>query len=127
MPKVSLARNASFMPGFFGCSLCNFPACALLVRCTVTFALSFHSQKGGKGAKKGKGKGDGDEDVELTPEEREARAKLRYFHRFLFAMHSAWQICCSNSQRQEQSRPHRRAHCERCNVHALRKCASFVG
>jgi DNA repair exonuclease SbcCD ATPase subunit len=34
-------------------------------------------QKGGKGGKKGKGKGEGEEGVELTPEEREARAKLR--------------------------------------------------
>ena len=33
-------------------------------------------QKGGKGAKKDKAKG-GEEGVELTPEEREARAKLR--------------------------------------------------
>lgn len=37
-------------------------------------------QKGGKGGKKGKGKGEGEEGVELTPEEREARAKLRCWH-----------------------------------------------
>lgn len=59
------------------------PACLLL---TVVSTLHHaHAprcplQKGGKGGKKGKGKGEGEEGVELTPEEREARAKLRCVH-----------------------------------------------
>ena len=48
--------------------------CALCLLCLLPAAL----QKGKKGGAK-KGKGEGEEGVELTPEEREARAKLRYF------------------------------------------------